>query len=109
VERAGRLTRSTLTRTGTVGAPEVDSGWPAVATDASGDLFMPFSRASKPRQGYLSAWAAEIPPGVTKAQLTLLTAAPRRWRAGSGTTLSRRWGDFNAINRDRSTARSSPW
>jgi hypothetical protein len=74
VEPAGRLTRSTLTRTGTVGAPEVDSGWPAVATDASGDLFMPFSRASKPRQGYLSAWAAEIPPGVTKAQLTLLTA-----------------------------------
>jgi hypothetical protein len=100
VEPAGRLTRSTLTRTGTVGAPEVDSGWPAVATDASGDLFMTFSRASKPRQEYLSAWAAEIPPGVTKAQLTLLTAGAATMESRIRDDPVERWGDFNAINRD---------
>jgi hypothetical protein len=100
VEPAGRLARSTLTRTGTVGAPEVDSGWPAVATDASGNLFMTFSRASRPRKEYLSAWAAEIPPGATKAQLTLLTSGTATMETRIGDDPVERWGDFNAINRD---------
>ncbi|MGZ4110495.1 MAG: hypothetical protein ACXVP7_12515 [Actinomycetota bacterium] len=100
VEPAGRLRRSTVTRTGIVGAPEVDSGWPMVATDASGNLFMTFSRASKPRKEYLSAWAAEIPPGATKAQLTLLTAGTARMENRIRGNPVERWGDFNGINRD---------
>jgi hypothetical protein len=100
VDPAGRLKASTVTRTGLVGAPEVDSGWPVVATDADGNLFMTFSRASKPRKEYLSAWAAEIPPGSTRAQLTLLTAGTARMENRIRSNPVERWGDFNAISRD---------
>jgi hypothetical protein len=99
VELAGAIRRSSIARTGVVGAPEVDSGWPAVATDAAGNLFMTFSRASKPHKEYLSAWAAEIPPGTTKAQLTLLSAGTATMHARIPSRYQR-WGDFNAINRD---------
>jgi hypothetical protein len=94
------LKGSTITRTGLVGAPEVDSGWPVIATDANGNVFMTFSRASKPRKEYLSAWIAEIPPGSTMAQLTLLTAGTARMENRIRSSPVERWGDFNAINRD---------
>jgi hypothetical protein len=97
VDPAHRLKASRLGRVGLVGAPETDAGWPAVATDASGNLFVTYSRASQPLGEYPSAWAAEIHPGATRAELTLLTAGTARIEALPGVE---RWGDFNAINRD---------
>jgi hypothetical protein len=92
-----RLRASRLTRSGIVGSPETDAGWPVVATDASGNLFITYSRASKPLGEYLSAWAAEVPPGATAADPVLLSAGTARIEASPGVE---RWGDFNAINRD---------
>jgi len=92
-----RLPASKLTRRGIIGAPEADSGWPVIATDAAGDVFVTFSRASRPKNEYLSAWAAEIKPGRTRARLALLTAGQARFEALAGVE---RWGDFNGINRD---------
>jgi hypothetical protein len=92
-----KLRASRVTRVGIVGTPETDAGWPVVATDAAGNLFVTYNRASKPRGEYLSAWAAEIVPGATRARLTLLTAGTSRMEALPGVE---RWGDFNAINRD---------
>jgi hypothetical protein len=92
-----RLTASKLTRVGIVGAPETDAGWPVVATDAAGNLFVTYNRASKARSEYLSAWAAEIAPGTTRSRSTLLAAGTARFEALPGVE---RWGDFNAIGRD---------
>jgi hypothetical protein len=97
VDPAGQLSSSTLARMGIVGAPETDAGWPAVATDGSGNLFITFSRASKPRREYLSAWAAEIPPGTRTAALQLLVEGTAVHDAIAGIE---RWGDFNGIGRD---------
>jgi hypothetical protein len=97
VHPSRRLRASKLTRTGIIGAPEADSGWPVVATDAAGDLFVTFSRASKPKNEYLSSWAAEVKPDRTKARLALLSAGEARFEALAGVE---RWGDFNGINRD---------
>jgi hypothetical protein len=91
---------SKLTRSGIVGTAESDAGWPVVATDASGSLFITYNRASKPLGEHLSAWAAEIPPGTTQATLTLLTAGTATMENGLNGQPVERWGDFNAINRD---------
>jgi hypothetical protein len=92
-----KLKASRVTRAGIVGTPETDAGWPVVATDAAGNLFVTYNRASKPLGEYLSAWAAQIRPGTTRARLTLLAAGTSRMEALPGVE---RWGDFNAINRD---------
>jgi hypothetical protein len=92
-----RLRASRLTRSGIVGTPETDAGWPVVATDASGDLFIAYNRASKPLGEFLSAWAAEVRPGTTAAESILLSPGTARIEASPGVE---RWGDFNAINRD---------
>jgi hypothetical protein len=97
VHPKGRLRASRLTRSGIVGTPETDAGWPVVATDASGDLLITYNRASKPLGEYLSAWAAEVRPGTTAADPVLLSAGTARIEASPGVE---RWGDFNAINRD---------
>jgi hypothetical protein len=94
---AGRLKNSVLVRKGTVGAPEVDSGWPSVATDGSGNLFVTYNRASAVTGEFLSAWVAEIPPGSTTATQLLLTAGTATYDAVPGVE---RWGDYTAITRD---------
>lgn len=94
---AGRLGRSTLVRSGLVGLPEVDVGWPTVATDAAGNLFVTYNRASQPKGEFLSAWVAEVEPGATGAMQALLEPGLALYDAIGGID---RWGDFTAINRD---------
>ncbi|HZD17508.1 MAG TPA: hypothetical protein VE669_05150 [Actinomycetota bacterium] len=97
VRPAGRLRRSSLVRSGLVGEPEVDVGWPTVATDAAGNLFVTYGRASQPRGEFLSAWVAEILPGATTGTQLLLEPGLALYDAIGGIE---RWGDFTAINRD---------
>lgn len=94
---AGRLGDSVLSRKGTVGQAETDAGWPAVATDDAGNLFVTYNRASEPLGEFISAWAAEIAPGSTTAVSTLLVAGTAVHDSLNGLE---RWGDFNGINRD---------
>lgn len=97
VTPATRLNNSTLARKGTIGAPEVDVGWPSVATDASGNLFVTYSRAGSPGNEFLSAWVAEVAPNGTAAAQVLLAPGLDTYDATSG---PERWGDFTGINRD---------
>jgi hypothetical protein len=97
VNPATRLRNSTLARRGAIGSPEVDVGWPSVATDASGNLFVTYSRAGAPSDEFLSAWVAEIPPDGTAATQLLLSAGLETYDATGG---PERWGDFTGINRD---------
>ena len=48
IDPAAILKNSVVARKGVVGAPEVDVGWPTVATDSTGTLFVTYSRASAP-------------------------------------------------------------
>jgi hypothetical protein len=91
------LKASAVTRHGIVGTPETDAGWPVVATDGLGTLFVTYSRASVVTGEYLSAYVAEIPAGSTIAEIALLAAGDARMEAVRG---PERWGDFNAISRD---------
>lgn len=94
---ASRLADSVLNRKGMVGQAETDAGWPVVATDDSGNLFVTYSRASEPLGEFISAWAAEIVPGSTAAVSTLLVPGVALHDSLNGLE---RWGDFNGINRD---------
>lgn len=97
VTPATRLNNSTLARKGTIGAPGADVGWPSVATDASGNLFVTYSRAGAPANEFLSAWVAEVGPTGTAATQLLLAAGLDTYDATAG---PERWGDFTGINRD---------
>ncbi len=99
VTPATRLSRSALARKGIVGAPEVDTGWPSVATDGAGNLFVTYNRASAITGEFLSAWVAEIAPGKTEATQVLLKAGLATYSATPGAP-PQRWGDFTGINRD---------
>ncbi|MGH2658330.1 MAG: hypothetical protein ACRDHS_01395 [Actinomycetota bacterium] len=90
------LTSSTVARTGVVGTPETDAGWPVVGTDGSGNLFVTYSRASRITGEYLSAYVAEVAPGSTTAEIVLLAAGTARMETGKG---PERWGDYNGISR----------
>jgi hypothetical protein len=97
VDPAGKLRKSSLARKGIVGEAETDAGWPAVATDGAGNLWITFSRASEPKDEFLSAWAAEVPPGSTTASMLLVVPGTAVHNSLKGLE---RWGDFNGINRD---------
>ena len=97
VDPAAKLKDSVIARKGIVGAPEVDVGWPSVATDGDGTLFVTYSRASAPRGEYLSGWVATVPPDSTTATQLLLHAGSSRYNATPG---PERWGDYTALNRD---------
>jgi hypothetical protein len=97
VDLAGRLGQSSLGRKGTIGAPETDAGWPSIASDASGNVYLTYSRASQPAGEFLSAWVAQIPPGSTTATPFLLAPGTATYDAISGLE---RWGDYTAIGRD---------
>lgn len=94
------IKRSTVTRTGVVGETGRDSGWPSVATDASGNLFVNYSRAGAPVPGeYLSSALATIPPGSSDANANLILV-PGEALYVDDTGRPQRWGDYTAINRD---------
>ena len=85
VDPASNLGGSVLARKGVIGSAEIDQGWPTVATDGSGTLFVTYNRASAPHDEFLSAWVATIPPGST-SDTQFLSARGRRGttsRAGS--------------------------
>ena len=97
IDPANKLVNSILARKGVIGSPEVDLGWPTVATDASGTLFVTYNRASDPHDEFLSAWVATIPPGSNNDTQLLLHAGTATYDIIGGIE---RWGDFTAINRD---------
>ena len=97
IDPANKLRNSVIARKGTIGEPEVDVGWPSVATDSSGVLFVTYNRASEPRNEFLSAWVSTIQPGSTGDTELLLHAGAATYNAGPGIE---RWGDFTAVNRD---------
>jgi len=94
------IKKAKVTRRGTLGDSGRDSGWPAMATDAAGNLFITYSRAGAPLPGeYLSAIAVTIPPGaVVPDAATFLTPGEAVYIAAAGRP--QRWGDFAAANRD---------
>ena len=97
IDPAAVLKNSVVARRGVVGAPEVDVGWPTVATDSTGTLFVTYNRASAPHGEFLSAWVATIPPGSTAETQLLVHDGLSTYNATQG---PERWGDFTAINRD---------
>ena len=97
VEVDQELDRSEVTRTGTIGSAETDVGWPAIATDAEGNIVVTFSRASAPLDEFLSAWVARIAPGRTASVQLLLASGTARMEAVPG---PERWGNYAAISRD---------
>ena len=96
VNPAPRLKNSVISRKGVVGEPEVEMGWPVVASDGSGNLFIAFSRASGVTGEFLSAWVAEVPPSSTSAKSLLLVAGQGVYDVSNG---PERWGDYNGIGR----------
>jgi hypothetical protein len=90
------LSAARLTRFGTIGEAETDAGWPTLATDADGNLFVTYNRASVVTGEFLSAWVAEIVPGATRASAALLRAGTARMEAVPG---PERWGGYNGVSR----------
>ena len=97
------LANARIARTGTIGTPQTDAGWPSLATDTSGDLFVTYSRASAVTDEFLSAWIAEIPPGTSTEQTMLLESGNARFEAVRG---RERWGQLTATSRDPVDGRS---
>jgi len=97
VEPRVRIADSRVTRSGVIGEPESDAGWPAVATDGEGNLFLAYSRASAVVGEYLSVWVASIPPGAQTGRSLLLAPGQARMEARPG---PEPWGRYKAINRD---------
>jgi hypothetical protein len=92
--------KSKATRKGIIGAQGLDAGWPAVATDAAGNLFVTYNRAGATLPGeYLSSVAATIPPGATSPDAVQVLAPGESLYVGRAGRFQR-WGDFNGINRD---------
>ena len=94
------IKKSHVTRTGILGESGRDSGWPSVATDGSGNLFVNYNRAGAPAPGeYLSSVVATIPPGATVPSSTVVLV-PGEAMYVDETGRPQRWGDYTAINRD---------
>ncbi len=94
---ANKPVNSVLNRKGTIGEAEVDVGWPSVATDDDGNLYVTYSRASAPFGEFLSAWVADIAPGSRSDSQVLMKAGLATYDTQPGIE---RWGDYTAINRD---------
>jgi hypothetical protein len=100
VQPGGTLDSSVLARSGYAGAPNLDTGWPAVATDSAGNLFLTMSGAGVDYPAYLSGFAAVVPPGSTTDVAPVLmdgAGGTARYEVFSG---PERWGDFNSMGRD---------
>lgn len=94
---AARLRSSTVLRRGVIGGSEVEIGWPVVATDDAGNVFVTYNRASPTLDEFISAWIAEIPPGSSSPSETLLAPGQGVYDVRNG---PERWGDYSAIGRD---------
>jgi len=97
IEPASRLRGSDLLRKGLIGESEVEIGWPVVATDEAGNLFVTYNRSSFTFDEFISAWIATIPPGTNNPSELVLVAGEGLYDVSRG---PERWGDFNAIGRD---------
>lgn len=97
IRLSARLPGSRITRFGTIGEAETDAGWPTLGTDADGNLFVTYNRASAVTGEFLSAWVAEVVPGATNATTALLRAGTARMEVVPG---PERWGDYNGLSRD---------
>jgi hypothetical protein len=97
IDPAANLNGSIIARKAIIGAAEVDVGWPSVASDSTGTLFVTYNRASDPHDEFLSAWVATILPNSTAATQLLLHGGASTYDVSSG---RERWGDYTAINRD---------
>jgi hypothetical protein len=102
IDPAGALGASRLERVGTIGTPQTDAAWPSLASDVDGNLFVTYARASAITGEFLSAWIAEVPAGMTEAQIELLEAGTARLEAKRG---PERWGDYSAMSRDPTDGR----
>lgn len=93
------VSEAVVRRVGLIGTPETDAGWPTIASDGDGNVFVTYNRASavSGTKEYLSAWAAEVPVGTREPDVVLLWPGEARMEAVPG---PERWGDFNGINRD---------
>jgi hypothetical protein len=97
IEPASRLRDSDLLRKGVIGESEVEIGWPVVATDEVGNLFVTYNRSSFTLDEFISAWVATIPPGSSVPSELVLVPGEGLYDVSNG---PERWGDFNAIGRD---------
>jgi hypothetical protein len=97
ISPAGAIGNSQIVRKGVIGEAEVELGWPVVATDELGNLFVTYNRASFVTDEFLSAWVATIPPGSRTPSEAVLVAGAGLYDVSRG---PERWGDFNAIGRD---------
>jgi hypothetical protein len=91
------LDKSFVKRKAFVGAEDFDVGWPSVATDADGVLFVNYSEASETFDECLSVYASTVQLGETADAPTLVFAGASQYNAFPG---AERWGDYSAINRD---------
>jgi hypothetical protein len=102
VDPASTLAASDVVRKGTVGLAGRDSGWPSVATDGDGNLWLTYARAGIAGvDECLSAYAAVVPPASVSASEVLIRAGEARYQAQGG---PERWGDYTALTRDPVTA-----
>jgi hypothetical protein len=90
-----KLGQSSVLRQGTVGAPNHDAAWPAIATNDAGTVFLTYARAGL--KECLSMYSATVPVGTTTPIVALVRAGEARYEFGPGLE---RWGDFSAANRD---------
>ena len=97
IQPSPALRATRVVRMGTIGAPQTDAGWPSLATDSAGNLFVTYSRASAVTREFLSAWIAEVEPGTSLETTALLASGTARLEAVEG---PERWGDYTAISRD---------
>jgi hypothetical protein len=98
IQPKGTLSSSTITRKGFVGREGYDAGWPSVATNANGVLFVNYDEASSTNDECISSVATTIEPGQTAATgPVLIKEGDTRYQFSSGVE---RWGDYTAINRD---------
>jgi hypothetical protein len=97
IRTAPALRASRIARVGTIGTPQTDAGWPSLATDSFGNLFVTYNRASAVTDEFLSAWIAEVAPGEVAETNLLLREGTARVEAIDG---PERWGDYTAMSRD---------
>ena len=95
VDPASTLSQSDVSRVGTIGAANRDLGWPSIATDGDGKLWVNYARAGTGE--CLAAYASVIQPGATGSSSVLIQSGVGRYEFGSGLE---RWGDYTAITRD---------
>jgi hypothetical protein len=92
------LSNASIPRKGFVGRDGYDAGWPSVATDANGVLFVNYNEASDAHDECVSALATTVEAGqVTDTGPTVLKAGQARYQFSAGVE---RWGDYTAMNRD---------